>query len=307
MKFAIRVPATFLYPAITSPWEAKVTPDDILRFARKVDELKFDWLWVSEHVIMPKEMVPLMGPWFQEALTAASVLLGATKRVRLLTYIVPLPYHHPVVYAKAVATVDFLSSGRITLGVACGHLQREFEILNVPYEERGRITDEYIRAMKELWTNDDPTFHGEYVRFENVAAEPKPLQKPHPPLFIGGDARPVMRRAAKLGDGWIPWLVTRDELPGCLTYIQEQRASQGRTQPFEVLMLLADFPPEDRLNLSRFHIPRERDETVEMIGRLREAGATGAIVHLPVGTSGLDECLEWVEWFSQEIIPVFRK
>jgi alkanesulfonate monooxygenase SsuD/methylene tetrahydromethanopterin reductase-like flavin-dependent oxidoreductase (luciferase family) len=137
VKFAIRVPANFLYPAITSAWEAGVTPRDTLRFARKADELSFDWLWVSEHIIQLPEVVPVMGPRFYEGLTAAAVLLGATERIGLLTYVAVLPYHNPVSYAKAISTVDFLSGGRIALGLAAGHLQREFEVLGVPFEERG--------------------------------------------------------------------------------------------------------------------------------------------------------------------------
>jgi probable F420-dependent oxidoreductase len=307
MKFAIRVPANFLYPAITSPWEAEVTAEDTMRFARAADDLAFDWLWVSEHIVQDPDIVPFMGPRFYEGVTAAAVLLGATKRIGVLTYVAVLPYHQPVVYAKAISTLDFLSRGRITMGIASGHLKREFDALGVPYEERGRRCDEYLRAMKELWTSDRPSFHGQFVKFENVVFEPKPVQKPHTPIFVGGDARPVQRRAARLGDGWIPWLTTCAELPGRLSYIQEQRAKHSRSGPFEVLMLLADFPPEDRLNLSRFRIPRTRDAVSDLVEAIRGAGATGAVVHLPPGTSGLDECLDWVTWFAQEIIPHFKK
>lgn len=307
MKFAIRVPANFLYPAITSPWEAEVTAEDTMRFARLTDDLDFDWIWVSEHIVQDPDTVPFMGPRFYEGVTAAAVLLGATKRIGLLTYVAVLPYHHPVVYAKAISTLDFLSGGRLTMGLASGHLKPEFEALGVPYEDRGRRSDEYLRAMKELWTTSRPSFSGEFVQFENVVFEPKPVHKPHTPIFVGGDARSVQRRAARLGDGWIPWLTTRNELPGCLAYIQEQRAKHDRSGPFEVLLLLADFPPEDRLNLSRFRIPRTRDEVVELLEATRAAGATGAVVHLPPGTSGLEECLDWVAWFAHEIIPEFKE
>jgi len=306
VKFAIRQPANFLYPSITSPWEGQLTPEDSLRFARKVDELDFDQIWVSEHMIQLPELLGSMGPWFYEAVSAAAVLLGATKRVELLTYVAVLPYHNPVNYAKAIATVDFLSGGRICMGLACGYLRKEFQTLGVPFEARGRMSDEYLKIMKELWTAERPSFHGEFFDFEDVVFEPKPYRKPHPPLLVGGDARPVQRRAANLGDGWIPWLTTPEELPDCLSYMNEQPGMQSRSSPFEVLMLLVDFPAEDRFNLSRFRIPRERGEVMALVERVKKAGATGAIVHLPPGTSGLDECIEWVEWFSREIIPEFE-
>ena len=306
MKFAIRQPANFLYPSITSPWEARLTPEESLRFARKVDELDFDQLWVSEHMIQVPELLGSMGPRFYEGVSAAAVLLGATQRVELLTYVAVLPYHNPVNYAKAIATADFLSGGRLCMGLACGYLRKEFEALGVPFEARGRMSDEYLKIMKELWTAERPRFHGEFFDFEDVIFEPKPCRKPHPPLLVGGDARPVQRRAANLGDGWLPWLTTPEELPDCLSYMNEQPGMQSRSSPFEVLMLLADFPPDDRFNLSRFRIPRERDEVMALVERVKKAGATGAIVHLPPGTSGLDKCIEWVEWFSQEIIPQFE-
>ena len=307
MKFAIRVPANFLYPSITSPWEARVTAADTLRFARAAEDLGFDYLWVSEHIVQIPEVVPFQGPRFYEAVSAAAVLLGATSRIRLLTYIAVLPYHHPVVYAKQIATVDTLSGGRLTLGLASGHLRKEFEALGVPFAERGRRSEESLRIMKALWTEERPTYRGEFHRFEDVVFEPKPAQKPHPPIYLGGDAKPIRRRAAHLGDGWIPWLTTPEEAPGCMTYIRDQRAKAGRTGSFDLMMLLADFPPEDRLNLARFRIPRTKDEVMPLMDRLRRAGADGAIVHLPMGTTGLDECLRWVEWFAADIMPAFRR
>lgn len=306
MKFAIRLPANFLYPSITSPWEATLTAADSLRFARKAEDLGFDYLWVSEHIVQIPEVVPFQGPRFYEAVSAAGVLLGATQRIRLLTYIAVLPYHHPLVYAKQIATVDVLSGGRLTLGLASGHLQKEFEALGVPFAERGRRSDEYLRMMKELWTSERPSYHGQFYSFDNLVFEPKPTQKPHPPIYVGGDAKPIQRRAALLGDGWIPWLTLPEEIPDCVAYINEQRAKAHRPARFEVMMLLADFPPEDRLNLSRFRIPKSKGEVLTLMDRLQRAGASGAIVHLPMGTADFNECIDWVEWFAKDIIPDFR-
>jgi probable F420-dependent oxidoreductase len=306
MKFAIRVPANFLYPSITSPWEAQVTAADTIRFARKAEELGFDFLWVSEHIVVVPEIVPFQGPRFYEAVSAAAVILGATTRVRLLTYIAVLPYHNPLMYAKQIATVDVLSGGRLVLGLASGHLQKEFQALGVPFAERGRRSDEYLKIMKELWTEERPSYRGEFYSFENLVFEPKPVQKPHPPIYIGGDAKPILRRAALQGDGWIPWLTLPEEVPGCMAYINQQRAKANRTGPFEVMMLLADFPPESRRSLRRFHIPKTKDEVMKLLDRLKGAGVNGAVVHLPMGTTSLDQCIDWIEWFATDIIPAYR-
>lgn len=305
MKFAIRLPANILYKAFTSPWEATLPPDKAVHFAREVDGLAFDYLWVAEHIVQHPKLVPSMGAKFYEGVSAAGFLLGATQRVRVLTYVCPIPYHNPLVWAKAIASVDHLSGGRLSLGLSAGHLRREFEALGVPFEKRGVLCDEYLQAMKALWTSDLPEFHGEFVNFSNMIFEPKPFQSPHPPLLIGGDAKPVLRRAAMLGDGWLPWQTTRREMKDAIAYIHDQPAMQARSRPFEVYTLLVEIPEDDRLDFDRTRCPRHKDETVELIGLLREAGATGMIVHLP-RTDSYEECLDWVRWFSQEIIPLYR-
>src|SRR5207248_3282632 len=125
-----------------------------------------------------------------------------TQRIGLLSNVMILPYRNPLITAKVVATADFLTQGRILLGVGAGHMQREFEILQVPFAERGARTDEYLRIMIELWTQENPRFEGQFFQFERVKFQPKPVQKPYPPLWIGGNAKVAIRRAARLGDGW---------------------------------------------------------------------------------------------------------
>ena len=303
VKFALAAPGLILYPPVMSEWERDARAGDILRVARAADEAGWDWLTVPEHIVMPREMAGVMGARFPEALTAAAVLAGATRRIKLLTYVLVLPYRNPVVLAKQVATLDFLSAGRITLGVAGGHLEREFEVLGVPFAERGVLTDEYIVAMKELWTSPEPSFRGRHVEFENIAFEPKPVQKPHPPILVGGNSRPAMRRAARLGDGWLPWLVTRAELPECLSYIREQPGFAERSAGFEVVMPLAPLNVEDYTHreLGETRQPRERDEIINEVGLLERAGAT-AVQVVPPRTRSVEELADWTEWFGREIV-----
>jgi probable F420-dependent oxidoreductase len=307
VKFGLGLPALILYPPVMSPWESEAGGDTILRMARRADELGYDWLAVPEHIVMPQEMGEIMGPRFPEALTAAAVLAGATQRTKVLTYVLVLPYRNPVLLAKQIATLDFLSGGRIMLGTAAGHLEREFEILQVPFRERGALTDEYLRAMKELWTSPEPSFQGRYIQFDRVLFEPKPVQHPHPPILIGGNSKPAMRRAASLGDGWLPWLVTRQQLPDRLAYIREQPGFSERQRPFEVVMPLAPLNVEDYTHreLGKTRVPRTRDEMIEEIGLLGEAGATATQV-APPRTRSADEFLDWIEWFAREVMPAFK-
>ncbi len=306
MEFALGTPGLLLYPPVMSPWEASVTSCDVLSIARKAEYSGWDWLTVSEHIVMPREMAPVMGSRFPEAMVAASVLAGATSRIKLLTYVLVLPYRDPLMLAKQVSTLDSLSGGRFALGLAVGHLAKEFEALGVPFNERGKRSDEYLAVMKELWTSDDPHFEGRYVEFKDLVFEPKPLQKPHPPVLIGGNSRPAMRRAARAGDGWLPWLVRREQLPECLDYIRAQPGFAERAGNFEVLMPLLPLNVEDysHRELGESRELRDRSDILDEVALLAEAGTT--ITHVvPPRTESLAELLDWLEWFGSEVIEPF--
>ncbi len=304
MKFALGMPALILYPPVMSPWEPDATPADILRVAQTADALLFDWLTIPEHIVMPNEMTEVMGRRFPEGLSAAAFLAGATSRIHVLTYVLVLAYRNPVLLAKQISTVDFMSGGRFTLGTGAGHLEKEFTALGLSFTDRGARTDEYLQAMKELWTSPSPSFKGRFVQFDEIAFEPKPLQKPHPPIFIGGNSRPAMRRAATFGDGWAPWLVTREQLPACLAYIHDQPGLRDHPRPFEVVMPLATFEVEDysHRQLGETRQPHQRDAIIEEVGRLAEAGTTMVVVN-PPRTQSVQEFIDWVTWFAHEVKP----
>ena len=192
------------------------TVESISLLARRGEELGFDILCVSDHIVLPSrfrtrfpytesgEPTGMRGDCL-EPLTLLSFLAGQTSTARLLTSVLVLPYREPVFTAKAIASLDYLSGGRVIAGCGIGWLAEEFEILGgPPFQERGAVGDEYIRAFKELWTSDTPTFVGKYTRFGEITFEPKPVQKPHPPIWVGGDGPRALRRAALLGDAWYP-------------------------------------------------------------------------------------------------------
>jgi probable F420-dependent oxidoreductase len=148
-----------------------------------------------------------MSPGMQwlDPLIALAVVAGATERVGLGTSVLVLPYRNPVNLAAEVAALDVLSDGRFILGVGAGWMREEFEAIDAPdFDARGTVTDEYVRAFVELWTKDAPKFEGKHVRFSNIGFDPKPVQKPHPPIWVGGESAPALRRAARIGDAWYP-------------------------------------------------------------------------------------------------------
>jgi len=193
------------------------TPDNLATIARGGEELGYHFVLFGDHIVVPRQIASPY-PYTEsgefpgsasgvamEQLTVLAFLAGQTQTIRLATSVIIVPHRNPLVAAKALATLDVLSKGRLVVGVGVGWMREEFEALGLPpFDERGAVTDEYIRAFKELWTSDNPSFEGKYCRFSNISFLPKPVQKPHPPIWVGGESRQALRRTAELGNGWYP-------------------------------------------------------------------------------------------------------
>jgi probable F420-dependent oxidoreductase len=180
------------------------TPDIIRSAAVRAEQLGYDSVWVSDHVVVPHANVVNFGETVFDPLVTLAVLAGATSRVRLGTTVLIVPYRNAVVTAKMIASLDALSGGRVVLGIGAGWVAAESAMLGVPFAERGAMTDEHLRAMQELWTSRAPSFAGKYTTFGDLVFEPKPVQKPHPPIWVGGHSRAALRRTAQLGAAWHP-------------------------------------------------------------------------------------------------------
>ena len=193
-------------------------PQNLSLLAETGEQLGFEVMWVNDHVVMPRA-IDSSYPYsdtgqfdefgdagdYLEQLTVLSFLAAQTSRVKLLTSVMVAPYRDPVLTAKVLATVDVLSDGRLIVGCGAGWMREEFEALGrPPYEQRGAVTEEYIRIFKNLWTETNPSYTGTYASYSNIAFEPKPVQRPHPPIWIGGESPPALRRAARVGDAWFP-------------------------------------------------------------------------------------------------------
>ena len=193
------------------------SPDNLARVAVEGEAMGYDYATISDHVVIPRdieakypysdtgEFPGRAGGDRHEQLTAVAFIAGKTSRLRLVTSVTVVPHRPAVLQAKMLATIDVLSKGRLVFGIGAGWMREEFEALGVPpLAERGAVTDEYLNAFRELWTKDDPSFEGRYVKFANIRFEPKPVQKPYPPIWVGGESGPALRRTARIGDGWYP-------------------------------------------------------------------------------------------------------
>jgi probable F420-dependent oxidoreductase len=208
-------------------------PETMLRVARLAEEAGFDSLWAGEHVVLPDPRVPPspMEPLdpILDPVVALTFVAGHTRRVRLGTGIIILPQRNPLVLAKELASLDVLSGGRLEFGVGVGYLEPEFRALGIPFADRGRRTLEYLAAMRAIWSEDHPAYHGRYADFEAVQARPRPLQQPGPPIVMGGHSPEAYRRAVEHGRGWYGFALTPERAEQSLAGLRE--ASERYARP----------------------------------------------------------------------------
>jgi probable F420-dependent oxidoreductase len=216
-------------------------PDLIAEFGQIAEERGFHSLWVPEHVLFFREYasrypyasdgkIPGNPDGVMEPFTALAFVAARTERIRLGTGICLVPQRNPVYTAKQVADVDYLSQGRFDFGIGIGWLREEFAALGVPWERRAARTRECVGVMKALWCDEVSSFQGEFFTLPECLQNPKPKQKPHPPLFFGGESDAALRRVAELGQGWFGYDLSPDELPDRLARLDDLLAGQGRAR-----------------------------------------------------------------------------
>jgi len=207
------------------------TPAIIRATAVRAEQLGYDSVWVSDHVVVPHANVKNFGETVFDPLITLGLIAGATSRVRLGTTVLIVPYRNAVVTAKMVASLDALSGGRVVLGVGAGWVEAESDALGVPFKARGAMTDEYLRAMRVLWTEREPSFDGAFTSFRGILCEPKPVQKPHPPIWVGGHSKAALRRTVEVGAAWHPINRSPDELRAGRESLAQLSAERGRATP----------------------------------------------------------------------------
>lgn len=250
-------------------------PEAAARIARAAEAAGWESLWVGEHVVLPEPRVPAspMEPRDRilDPVVALTFLAAHTRKVRLGTGIIILPQRNPLVLAKELASLDVLSEGRLIFGVGVGYLEPEFRAIGVPLEDRGARSDEYLAAMRAIWTEERPAYQGQFVAFADVQAYPRPAQQPQPPMVIGGHSAAAYRRAVERGQGWYGWGLDPDGAARALADLRN--AAKQYERPVELGALEISVTPPgvvDRTMAERFAAigvhrlilrqPREVDE-----------------------------------------------
>lgn len=302
------------------------TAEGVIALAQRGEALGFNYLAVPDHIVIPK-VIDSRYPYSPdgafpggaggdslEQLTSMAFLAAVTSTMRLLASVMVVPHRSPVYTAKVLASLDVLSNGRVTVGCGAGWMAEEFAAIGAPpFAERGKVTDEYMRIFKQLWTEDAPVFAGDYASFSDITFLPKPLQKPHPPLWIGGESAPAIRRAARFGDAWYPIGANPRHPLNSVELLRKgmdklaAEAEKINRDPAEIsLTYWANWYQEGKTltleNGERHLFTGSDGEIAADINAMRELGVTTLLFNFQRAT--LEQSLASMERFVAEVLPL---
>lgn len=280
-------------------WEAGAGAADLAAVARAADDAGFSYVAVCDHVAIPADKAPAMGTEWWDTVVTLGWLAGITRRVRLLSHVYVPAYRHPLQVAKAFATLDVVSDGRVILGVGAGHVEEEFEVLGVAFSERGRLLDESIDALRAAFAEDYPTLPGPRWPAADLGQHPRPVQEDGPPIWVGGSSKAAIRRAAERGDGWLPQGPVTAEI---VARIHELRDAAGRRDAFDIGALIGPtFVGDPDWDLGGPALSGHPDKLAHVLGKL--AGLGVGQVQVRLRSRSVDELVGQIGRFGAEVIP----
>ena len=301
------------------PNAGRATGADVIRFVQRAEALGFESIWTGDHLILPvggttqypytpDGSFPLASTEnFLEPFTLLAYAAAVTRTVKIGTTVIIVPYRNPIEQAKMLACLDVLSGGRLICGVGVGWLEKEFQVLGASYKDRGPVTDEYIQIFKALWTEAEPAFKGRFYEFDGITMYPKPLQKPHPPIWVGGHSKAAVRRAVRLGDAWHPTRQTPDYVAQHLPYLREEADRIGRdareiTISLKRALSFTDIGLSDEvLRRSGGSLIGTTQEVIDDARRCRDLGISQLSYDFRTGK--VDEMLAIIEHLATAVIP----
>jgi probable F420-dependent oxidoreductase len=289
------------YGVVLPIWQLTVADAETLTL--RAEELGLDGVFVPDHILAKPATTQHYGAHWPDPFSLLAFLAGRTRRIHLGASVIVLPYRNALVAAKAAATVDQASGGRFIFGVGVGWDEAEFEDLKLPFHERGRLSDDYIRAIKAAWATDIPEYKGQYVSFAGATFSPRPAQRPNPPIWVGGMpgsvSSPAVRRCAELGDAWHPLALSLEDIETGYTTLRDLARRRGRTVGLAPrnLLDLTDTPKGS----GRAAFQGSVGEVATDVRRVRGLGAAWMTFDLP--RVGLPAMLRAMERLAREVKP----
>jgi probable F420-dependent oxidoreductase len=277
-------------------------PEVLVQVTQKAEELGYESVWIPEHLAVPVTMASRYpysadgqfpgGPTanLHDPFVALAFVAAHTRTLKLGTGVFVLPLRNPLAVAKAVASLDVLSQGRVLFGIGIGWLEEEFQAVGMPFRDRAARTREWVNMLRTLWTEETPHFQGQFHSFPPVGFHPKPLQQPHPPMLFGGESRPALKRAAELGDGWYGVDHMPESARALLDTLREYLEEAGRS--FDRFEITLGLPPE---------LPR----TLDTVKQFTDLGVDRLVVFAPgfvPRARFATELFPHMERFAEEVI-----
>jgi probable F420-dependent oxidoreductase len=300
LVFGMQLPIQSQSTIYVEPWEAEAGADELAAVVRAAEASGFHYVAVCDHVAIPRPLDQRMGTTWWDTVATLGWLAGITTRVRLLSHVYVPAYRHPLTVAKAFATLDTVSGGRVVMGVGAGHVEAEFDVLGVPFASRGALLDEAIDALRTAFADEFPTIDGPTWKADGYGQRPRPVQPGGPPIWVGGSSKAAMRRAAVRGDGWLPQgPVDRQIVDG----IRRIRAEAGQPEAFDLGALVGSVyvgtPPWD---LGGPALTGSPEQVADGLRWLRDLEISQAQVRLR--SRSATELVDQIQAFGTQVAPL---
>lgn len=294
LVWGIQLPVQSQSRLYVEPWELEAGPDAVAQVARAAELAGAFYVAVCDHVAIPNELAASMGDVWYDTVATLGWLASQTERVHLMSHVAVLPYRHPLVTAKAFGTLDLLSGGRVILGVGAGHVAREFEVLGVPFERRGRLLDEAIDEIRAAWSTDS---------IKGTVVAPRPHRGGGPPVWVGGSSPAAIRRAARRGDGWLPQGPPEGGMRAALARIREERRLHLGDDPIDLGAFAEPIHIGEPFDgLADYAATGSPDQIAARLMRFTEMDVSHVQLRFPA-RSAAEQC-EQLERFGAEVWPL---
>ena len=303
LAVGMQLPVQAQSKVFAEAWEHEAGVDEIVAIASAADELGFFYLGVCDHVAIPRERARTMGTTWYDTMTTLGFLAGVTRRIRLLTNVYVAPLRHPLVAAKALATLDVLSRGRAIMGVGAGHVEEEFALAGADFSRRGALLDDAIDIVRAAMDEEYPAHAGAVVSVADLAVSPRPVQPGGPPIWVGGSSPAALRRAGQRGDGWIPQGTPRARMPAQLAAVRAHREAAGISGPIDLgAMSEPLYMGSPSWDIGRYSIAGGAEEHAQRLRDFADMGVSH--VQVKLRARSVDELLDQMRAFAADVMPL---
>ena len=305
LVYGIQLPIQSQSTRYAEDWEPGSGADELTAVAKACDESGFFYVAVCDHVAIPRPYDEAMRTSWWDTLTTLGYLAGVTTETRLLSHVYVLPYRHPLMTAKGFLTLDNVSNGRAILGVGAGHVDAEFELLDVDFEDRAPALDEALDIVRAAFENEYPEYSGVRWSVKDAGLQPRPVQAGGPPIWVGGSSKAAMRRAAEKGDGWLPQGPPKMGMKAAVRFIKEHRAATRDDEPIDLgINTESIYLGQPSFEVGNYDLTGSPDKIAE---RLRSYGKLGVNqLQIRFRSRSADELCDQIRAFGTDVGPALN-